>query len=127
MTDKLLKDTKVFTEAVICTFSFSCFGYHRPDNNSSSALFTSATGFSTRFSTIFHPIAGEFDLIGKHPDAGLTIRSVDAFQTTMEELRTTIGPELELIESRIVGPVKEFQSVLKLIRKSITKRDHKVR
>jgi amphiphysin len=107
MTDKLLKDTKLFSEAVI-------------------SLFTSATGFATRFSTMFHPIAGEFDLLGKHPEAALTVHSVDAFQTTMEELRTTIGPELELIESRIVGPAKEFQSVLKLIRKSITKRDHKL-
>jgi amphiphysin len=72
-------------------------------------------------------MAGEFDLIGKHPEAALTVRSVDAFQSTMETLRSTIGPELELIESRITGPTKEFQSVLKLIRKSITKRDHKVR
>jgi len=107
MTDKLLKDTKTFTEAVI-------------------SLFTSSSGFATRFSTLFHPIAGEFDLLGKHPEASLTVRSVDAFQTTTEELRSTIGPELELIESRVVGPTKEFQSVLKLIRKSITKREHKL-
>jgi amphiphysin len=45
----------------------------------------------------------------------------------MEEMRSLIAPELELIESRIVGPTKELQSVMKLIRKSITKRDHKVR
>lgn len=44
----------------------------------------------------------------------------------MEELRSIIGPELELIESRINMPTKEFQGVLKLIRKSITKREHKV-
>lgn len=75
---------------------------------------------------MFSPISGEYDVIGKHPEAELTVRSVDAFQTTMEELRNTIGPELELIESRIAGPVKEFQGVLKLIRKSITKREHKV-
>ena len=36
-------------------------------------------------------------------------------------------PELELIEGRIVGPIKEFQGILKAIRKSITKRQHKVR
>ncbi|KIM84702.1 hypothetical protein PILCRDRAFT_818315 [Piloderma croceum F 1598] len=107
MTDKLLKDTKAFTEAVI-------------------SLFTSGTGFATHFSTLFNPIAGEYDLIGKHPEAALTVRSVDAFQSTMDELRSTIGPELELIESRISGPTKEFQAVLKLIRKSITKREHKL-
>jgi amphiphysin len=89
-------------------------------------LFTSGTGFATHFTTLFNPIAGEYDLIGKHPEAALAVRSVDAFQSTMEELRSTIGPELELIESRVSGPTKEFQGVLKLIRKSITKREHKV-
>lgn len=49
------------------------------------------------------------------------------YETAMEELRTSIGPELDLIESRVVGPVKELQQVMKTIRKSITKRDHKVR
>jgi amphiphysin len=132
MTEKLIKDTKVFTEAVICALPYL---FHRLSRESPltilssmvhAALFTSGTGFATHFSTIFHPIAGEYDLIGKHPEADLTVRSVDAFQSTMEELRATIGPELELIESRITGPTKEFQGVLKLIRKSITKREHKV-
>jgi amphiphysin len=45
----------------------------------------------------------------------------------MEELKSAVAPELELIQSRVMGPVKEFQGVMKLIRKSITKRDHKVR
>ena len=43
-----------------------------------------------------------------------------------EEMKTLIAPELELIDSRIGGPTKELQSVLKIIRKSITKREHKV-
>lgn len=73
------------------------------------------------------PIAGEYDLIGKNPDAAHTIKSVAKYESSMEELRAAVGPELELIESRIVGPTKEFQSVLKTIRKTITKRDHKVR
>ncbi|KAJ7451180.1 BAR-domain-containing protein [Mycena latifolia] len=89
-------------------------------------LFTAGSGFATHFSTLFHPISGEYDLIGKNPDAGQTIRSVSKYETAMEELRSAIGPELELIESRIVGPVKELQQVMKLIRKTITKRDHKL-
>lgn len=44
----------------------------------------------------------------------------------MEEMKTLIAPELELIDSRIMGPTKELQSVMKIIRKTITKRDHKV-
>ncbi|KAJ7102480.1 hypothetical protein B0H15DRAFT_334762 [Mycena belliarum] len=105
--EKLLKDTKSFTDAV-------------------NSMFTSGAGFATHFSTLFHPIAGEYDLIGKNADAGHTIRSVNKYETAMEELRASIGPELELIESRIVGPMKELQGVMKLIRKTITKRDHKL-
>ncbi|KAJ7596831.1 hypothetical protein C8J56DRAFT_850516 [Mycena floridula] len=106
-TEKLLKDTKSFTDAV-------------------NGMFTTAAGFATHFTAIFHPIAGEYDLVGKNPNSAHTIKSVDKYETTMEELRASVGPELELIESRVVGPTKEFQSVLKLIRKTITKRDHKL-
>ncbi|KAL4254548.1 Bridging integrator 3/RVS161-like protein [Abortiporus biennis] len=106
-TDKLLKDTKVFSEGV-------------------SNLFTSSYGFATHFSTLFHPLSGEYDLLGKHPEATHTVKNVDAYEAAMEELKGLIVPELELIESRIVGPVKELQTVLKAIRKSITKREHKL-
>ncbi|KZW02672.1 BAR-domain-containing protein [Exidia glandulosa HHB12029] len=106
-TEKLLKDSKVFCDNVM-------------------ALLTSGHGFAEHFATIFHPIAGEYDLVGKNPAAGLTIKNVDGYQSAMEELKSTLGPELELIESRVVGPVKEYQQVLKQIRKSITKRDHKL-
>lgn len=105
--EKLLKDTKLFTESI-------------------TSLFTSSQGFANHFSTIFHPISGEYDLIGNHPDAGHTIRNVEKYETAMEELRAVIAPELELIESRIVSPVQEYQTVLKTVRKTITKRDHKL-
>ncbi|KAF8741682.1 BAR protein, partial [Rhizoctonia solani] len=106
-TDKLLKDAKVFSDSVI-------------------ALLTSGANFATHFSNLFHPIAGEYDLIGRHPEAEDTVRNVTAYQADMEELRQTLSPELELIESRIVGPVKELQTIMKGIRKGITKRDHKL-
>lgn len=44
----------------------------------------------------------------------------------MEELRETLTPEIELIESRVVAPLKDFDNILKAIRKNITKRDHKL-
>jgi len=106
-TETLLKDIKAFTDAI-------------------NGLFTSGAGFATHFSTIFHPIAGEYDLIGENPDSSQTIRSVTKYETAMEELRSAIGPELDLIESRVVGPIKELQQIMKMIRKSITKRDHKL-
>jgi len=106
-TEKLIKDTKVFCEAV-------------------TSLFTSGAGYASHFAVVFQPIAGEYDLIGKHPDSGHTIRSVITYETTMAEMRDLIGPELELIESRIAGPAKELQAVMKTIRKTITKREHKL-
>ncbi|KAK0456797.1 hypothetical protein EV421DRAFT_1895995 [Armillaria borealis] len=105
--EKLIKDVKSFLDAV-------------------NGLFTCGAGYATHFSVLMHPIAGEYDLIGKHPEAAQTVRNVDKYETAMEELRASVGPELELIESRITGPAKEMQSILKLIRKSITKRDHKL-
>ena len=39
----------------------------------------------------------------------------------------TLAPELELVESRVIVPVKEIQDICKKIRKTTVKRDHKVR
>lgn len=105
--EKLLKDTKAFDEAV-------------------TNLFTSGSGFSQHFGSLFHPLVGEIDLIRKHPEAEHTIKHVDQYEGIMDELKTAVVPELELIESRILGPIKELQGIMKTIRKSITKRDHKV-
>ncbi|KAF9457481.1 hypothetical protein BDZ94DRAFT_1273095 [Collybia nuda] len=105
--EKLLKETKVFTDAV-------------------NSLFTSGAGYAAHYAVIMQPISGEYDLIGKNPEAEHTIRNVTKYEAAMEEMRALVSPELELIESRIVGPTKELQSVMKLIRKSITKRDHKL-
>jgi hypothetical protein len=92
----------------------------------SPALFTAGGGLAQHFSILFHPIASEYDLLGKFPQSAHTIKNVDAYHTALEELRASISPELELIESRVVGPVKELQTVMKAIRKVITKREHKV-
>jgi amphiphysin len=77
-------------------------------------------------SVILSPIAGEYDLIGKHPDSAHAIRSVTMYEQAMIDMKEVVGPELQLIESRIIGPAKELQSVMRTIRKTITKRDHKV-
>ena len=122
--EKLLKDCKKFNEAVVSTWcdyvSVPSIFIRITD------LFTAGQNFAQHFTQIFHPIVGEYDLIGKHPQAGDTIRNVDGYQAVFEELRSSISPELELIESRIVAPSKELQTIMKQIRKSITKRDHKV-
>ena len=91
------------------------------------ALFDHGQGFASHFSAIFSPIAGEYDLMGKHPEAEQTIRNAGKYESMMEELKTLVLPELELIESRIAGPSKELSIIMKQIRKTITKRNHKVR
>ncbi|KAG6854077.1 hypothetical protein C0991_010824 [Blastosporella zonata] len=105
--EKLQKDIKTFTDAVIM-------------------LFTNGAGYGAHSAALFSPMGGEYDLLGRHPDAEQTVRSITKYEATMEELRSLVSPELELIESRIIAPLKELTSTLKLIRKTITKRDHKL-
>ncbi|KIY45270.1 BAR-domain-containing protein [Fistulina hepatica ATCC 64428] len=105
--EKLLKDAKTFSESV-------------------SKLFTAGAGYAQHFAAIFTPMGSEYDLLNKYPEAEVTVKSVNKYEVALEEMRSAVVPELELIESRIVGPVKELQTILKLIRKSITKREHKL-
>ena len=90
------------------------------------ALFTAGSSLAEHYSILFHPIAAEYDLLGRFPDAAHTIKNVETYHTDLEELRASVGPELQLIESRVVGPMKELQGIMKSIRKMITKREHKV-
>lgn len=106
--EKLLKDTKSFDESV-------------------TNLFTAGAGFAHHFATLFHPLASESDLWRNHPEAEHTLQNVDAYEGVLEELKASVVPELELIQSRVAAPIKELQGIMKLIRKSITKREHKVR
>ncbi|EJT98964.1 BAR-domain-containing protein [Dacryopinax primogenitus] len=106
-TDKLFKDSKTFADAVI-------------------SLLSSETNFAQHFAGLFEPLGNEYDILGKHPEAQETIRNLPSYQREMEELKEALSPELELIQTRIIGPVKELQGIMKGIRKSITKRDHKL-
>lgn len=71
-------------------------------------------------------MGSEYDLIGKNPQAESTIKNIGQYRDLMEELRTALSPEIELIDSRIVLPAKDLTEILKKIRKTITKREHKV-
>ena len=90
------------------------------------ALFTSGAGFASHFAVLFQPIQGEVSITGKYPDADHNIRNMPKYEAVFDEMKTLIAPELDLIDSRIGGPTKELQTVLRTIRKSITKREHKV-
>ena len=78
-------------------------------------------------SSILHPIVGEYNILSKHLDAVRTIRNVGGLLAMREDLWVVVGPGIELIESRILAPTKEFRDVLKSIRKTMTKQDHRVR
>lgn len=60
----------------------------------------------------------------KNPDEEPTITNTDGCVSSLEEMQSSVVLvlELELIESRIFGPIKsEFQGILKAIRKRVSK------
>ena len=89
-------------------------------------MFKAGVEFADHFIVLFSPITGEFDLAKQYPDSAITCENMASYQELMAELNLAVQPELELIQSRIVGPLKEFKEVVKAVRKSITKREHKV-
>lgn len=139
--EKLIKDSKKFNENVLGGVFYFLLAIEFPfrllitlpitdiliRNSWNAALLVSGAKFGEHFGLIFHPVVGEYDLIGRHPNEEKTIRHVDQYTTCMQELKETLSPELELIETRVIAPAKELQTVMKAIRKTITKRDHKVR
>ncbi|GAA5944260.1 BAR and SH3 domain-containing protein [Sporobolomyces koalae] len=106
-TGKLVKDTSNFREAI-------------------SGMLTSQAGFATAFSTLFSPLNDELPLASRHPEAQGTIDNIAHYHDLMNELRDSVQPELELIDSRVTAPLKEYSDLLKKIRKTITKREHKL-
>lgn len=89
-------------------------------------MLLSGAGFGHAFATLFTPSGNEYDLAGKHPQAGQTLAYLPQYDALMDELRDTLSPEIELIESRVLSPINEFQNICKTVRKNIVKRDHKV-
>lgn len=107
--NKLVKDVTQFRDAV-------------------DSLLSSSTDFARGFTVLFSPIGGEaqYEFESKFPNAKATIQHIGEYQAAFDELKMTIQPELELVDSRVVGPSKELQENIKRIRKTITKREHKV-
>jgi amphiphysin len=87
----------------------------------------SGAKYGELYGSLFQPKESEYDLMGRYPDAAKTFKNSGAYAACMQELKETLSPELELIQTRIIAPTKEFQYLLKAIRKNITKREHKVK
>ncbi|GME90249.1 unnamed protein product [Ambrosiozyma monospora] len=83
--------------------------------------------FSKSIEEIFKPISG------KASDPNSTIpegnpEGIEAciqYREVVNELKETLKPDLELIETRIVGPAQELLKIIQAIRKMSVKRNHK--
>ncbi|CAI2177929.1 1405_t:CDS:2 [Funneliformis geosporum] len=54
-----------------------------------------------------------------------SMNSIKEFQMTMVELRDIILPELDHVDNMVVSPSKDFMDIIKMIKKTIIKREHK--
>lgn len=83
--------------------------------------------FSTAIEEIYKPISGRLsDPNGAIPEGNPEgISACEQYREVVHELQATLKPELEMIDSRIIGPANELLDVINSIRKMATKRAHK--
>ncbi|KAI9853261.1 MAG: hypothetical protein M1824_001484, partial [Vezdaea acicularis] len=83
--------------------------------------------FSKAIAEIYRPISGRVS----DPDSIIPegnpegIRACEEYESIVRELLETLQPELEMIESRVIKPAEELLEVIKVVQKSLTKRQHK--
>jgi amphiphysin len=83
--------------------------------------------FSKAIAEIYKPISGRVS----DPDSIVQegnpegIRACEEYEAIVRELQATLQPELEMIETRVIRPADELLEIVKVIRKTATKRQHK--
>jgi amphiphysin len=83
--------------------------------------------FSKAIQEIYKPISGRVS----DPDSIISegnpegIQACEEYENIVRELQATLQPELEMIQARIIGPADELLNVIKVVQKSILKRQHK--
>ncbi|KAF5100180.1 hypothetical protein D0Z00_001387 [Geotrichum galactomycetum] len=84
-------------------------------------------GFSTAVEEVYKPISGRLsDPDSTKPEGNPEgIQACEQYRDVVAEMQATLKPELEMIETRIIGPADELLKVINAIRKMATKRDHK--
>ncbi|KAF5114897.1 hypothetical protein DV454_002620 [Geotrichum candidum] len=84
-------------------------------------------GFSTAVEEVYKPISGRLsDPDSTKPEGNPEgIQACEQYRDVVSEMQATLKPELEMIETRIIGPADELLKVIQAIRKMATKRDHK--
>ncbi|KAH9824469.1 Protein hob1 [Teratosphaeria destructans] len=83
--------------------------------------------FSKACAEIYKPISGRASdpdsyVVDGNPEG---IRACEEYENIVNELKASLQPELEMIESRVVKPADELMEIVKVVRKTTTKRDHK--
>jgi amphiphysin len=83
--------------------------------------------FSKAMGEIYKPISGRMSdpdslVVHGNPEG---IRACEEYEAVVKDLGDALKPELEMIDSRIIGPANELLDVIKAIRKTAVKRDHK--
>ncbi|OAQ70646.1 reduced viability upon starvation protein [Pochonia chlamydosporia 170] len=83
--------------------------------------------FSKAMTEIYKPISGRMsDPDSIKPEGNPEgIRACEEYEAIVKELQETLAPELEMIETRIIRPATELLDVIKVIRKTALKREHK--
>lgn len=83
--------------------------------------------FSKAMTEIYKPISGRVsDPDSIKPEGNPEgIRACEEYEAIVKELQETLGPELEMIETRVIRPATELLDVIKVVRKTTVKRDHK--
>jgi amphiphysin len=83
--------------------------------------------FSKAIAEIYKPISGRVS----DPDSAIPegnpegIRACEEYESIVRDLQATLQPELEMIETRVIRPADELLEIIKVIRKTAVKRDHK--
>ncbi|MCJ1265351.1 hypothetical protein MMC22_005228 [Lobaria immixta] len=83
--------------------------------------------FSKAVQEIYKPISGRVS----DPDSAIPegnpegIQACEEYESIVRELHTTLQPELEMIQQRVIGPADELLTVIKVVQKTILKRQHK--
>lgn len=83
--------------------------------------------FSKAIAEIYKPISGRMSDPSSFIDEGNPegIRACEEYEGIVLELKAVLAPELEMIETRVIRPADELTEVIKVIRKTSTKRQHK--
>ena len=83
--------------------------------------------FSNAVEEIYKPISGQISdpesFIDEGHAAGL--RACEEYESVVRELKETLKPELETINTRVIRPATELLEVIKVIQKTSQKRSHK--